>query len=169
MKNYKLYNVGDVVEIIHSHSSDKGKIGTIVEVRPSFCKIEIEGYNKPLNHTYGQFKKLEGDESQTNYKHYTDIPQMRKLKTLTMDIFVGVQAIPCKVVIYNNRTIRIRPKKGYHTSYGLAQSVIAKMREFTGFKGPSKKEYNGTGEFYDELLLGSHEYFYKITKADENG
>ena len=58
MKNYKLFNVGDVVEILHSHSDDKGKIGTIVEVRPSFCKIEIEGYPKPKNHTYGQFKKV---------------------------------------------------------------------------------------------------------------
>lgn len=53
-----MYNIGDVVEILHSHSDDKGKIGTIVEVRPSFCKIEIEGYPKPKNHTYGQFKKI---------------------------------------------------------------------------------------------------------------
>ena len=59
MKNYKLFNVGDVVEILHSHSDDKGKIGKIVEVRPSFCKIEIEGYSKPKNHTYGQFKKIQ--------------------------------------------------------------------------------------------------------------
>lgn len=59
MKNYKLFNVGDVVEILHSHSDDKGKIGKIVEVRPSFCKIEIEGYPKPKNHTYGQFKKIQ--------------------------------------------------------------------------------------------------------------
>lgn len=58
MKNYKLFNVGDIVEIIHSHSDDLGKTGKIVEVRPSFCKIEIEGYNKPRNHTYGQFKKI---------------------------------------------------------------------------------------------------------------
>ena len=31
MKNYKLYNIGDIVEIIHSHSDDKGKIGKIYE------------------------------------------------------------------------------------------------------------------------------------------
>lgn len=58
MKNYKLFNVGETVEIVHSHSDDLGKIGTIVEVRPSFCKIQIEGYKKPRNHTYGQFKKV---------------------------------------------------------------------------------------------------------------
>lgn len=56
-KNYKNWNVGDRVQIVFSHSDDKGKIGTIVEVRPSFCKIEVEGYNKPRNHTYEQFKK----------------------------------------------------------------------------------------------------------------
>ena len=59
MKNYKLFNVGDVVEILQSHSDDKGKIGKSVEVRPSVCKIEIEGYSKPKNHTYGQFKKIQ--------------------------------------------------------------------------------------------------------------
>lgn len=59
MKNYMRFKVGDVVKILHSHSDDKGKIGKIVEVRPSFCKIEIEGYPKPRNHTYGQFEKLE--------------------------------------------------------------------------------------------------------------
>ena len=59
MKNYKLWNVGDVVEIVHSHSDDLHKTGIIREVRPSFCKIEIEGYPKLRNHTYGQFRKLE--------------------------------------------------------------------------------------------------------------
>ena len=58
MKNYLKYNVGDRVEIIFSHSDDKGKIGKITEVRPSFCKIQIEGYPKTKNHTYGQFKKV---------------------------------------------------------------------------------------------------------------
>lgn len=58
MKNYKLYNVGDRVEIIFSHSDDKGKIGVITEVRPSFCKILLEGATKTCNHTYGQFKKI---------------------------------------------------------------------------------------------------------------
>lgn len=59
MKNYKLYNKGDKVIITHSHSDDVGKIGTIVEVRCSFCKIAIDGYPKPLNHTYAQFKHAE--------------------------------------------------------------------------------------------------------------
>lgn len=58
MKNYLKYSVGDKVQIIHTHGDDLNKIGIIKEVRPSFCKIEIEGYNKPLNHTYGQFKKI---------------------------------------------------------------------------------------------------------------
>lgn len=56
MKNYKLYNVGDEVIITFSHGDDKGKIGKIIEVRHSFCKIQIDGYKKPVNHTYGQFK-----------------------------------------------------------------------------------------------------------------
>ena len=59
MKNYKLFNVGDAVAILHSHSDHKGKIGKIVKVIPPFCKIEIEGYPKPKNHTYGQFKKIQ--------------------------------------------------------------------------------------------------------------
>lgn len=62
MKHYKLFNVGDIVEIVYSHSDDKGKIGTIVERRPSFCKIQIDGYPKPRNHTYGQFRKVESNE-----------------------------------------------------------------------------------------------------------
>ena len=48
MKNYLKYNVGDRVEIVFSHSDDKGKTGTIVEVRNSFCKILIDG--KEYNH-----------------------------------------------------------------------------------------------------------------------
>lgn len=68
MKHYKLFNKGDKVEIIFSHSNDKGKIGTIIEVRPSFCKIDIginPQNNKPLivNHTYGQFRKVEDNET----------------------------------------------------------------------------------------------------------
>ena len=39
MKNYKLFNIGEKVEIIRSHSNDVGQIGTIVLVRPSYCKI----------------------------------------------------------------------------------------------------------------------------------
>ena len=63
MKNYKLYNPGDRVIIIRSHSDDKGKEGIIVEVRNSFCKINIgtnpqNGKSLIKNHTYGQFKKL---------------------------------------------------------------------------------------------------------------
>lgn len=63
MKNYKNYNVGDKVEILFSHSDDKGKVGTIVEVRHSFCKIDVGRYKQNgepwyYNHTYGQFKKI---------------------------------------------------------------------------------------------------------------
>lgn len=58
MKNYKLWNVGDRVEITFSHSDDKGKVGVITEVRPSFCRIQIDGYPKTCNHTYGQFRKI---------------------------------------------------------------------------------------------------------------
>lgn len=61
MKNFERFKVGDKVQIVFSHSDDKDKIGTIVEVRPSFCKIEVEGYKKPRNHTYGQFKLVEDD------------------------------------------------------------------------------------------------------------
>lgn len=59
------YKVGDVVKILHSHSDDIGKVGKIVEVRCSFCKIEIEGYPKPRNHTYGQFKKIDEIENES--------------------------------------------------------------------------------------------------------
>lgn len=55
MKNYKKYNIGDRVKIIHSHSDDIGQTGIITEVRHSFCKIKIGETIK--NHTYGQFKK----------------------------------------------------------------------------------------------------------------
>lgn len=58
MKNCLKYQVGDKVQIIHSHSDDLNKVGTIKVVRPSFCQIEIEGYSKLRNHTYGQFKKI---------------------------------------------------------------------------------------------------------------
>lgn len=61
-KNYKLWNVGDKVQIVHSHSDDLNKVGVVVEVRPSFCKIEVKGYPKPRNHTYGQFKRLTDEE-----------------------------------------------------------------------------------------------------------
>lgn len=67
MKNYKLWKVGDMCKITRTHGDDLGKIGKIVEVRPSFCKIEIEGYKKPLNHCYTQFIKVDenGDEIKT--------------------------------------------------------------------------------------------------------
>ena len=58
------YKVGDVVKILHSHSDDIGKTGIIREVRCSFCKIEIEGYPKLRNHTYGQFKKIDEIENE---------------------------------------------------------------------------------------------------------
>lgn len=62
MKNYKLFNVGDIVQIVHSHTPEEiGKVGKITEVRPSFCRIEVEGYSKTRNHTYGQFKKINND------------------------------------------------------------------------------------------------------------
>lgn len=63
MKNYKKYNEGDVVLILHSHSGNEGKIGKILEVRHSFCKVQLEDSKKPVNCTYGQFKKLELNES----------------------------------------------------------------------------------------------------------
>ena len=56
------YKEGDVVKIIHSHSDDIGKTGIIREVRCSFCKIEIEGYPKLRNHTYGQFVKVTDEQ-----------------------------------------------------------------------------------------------------------
>lgn len=58
------YKVGDVVKILHSHSDDIGKTGIIREVRCSFCKIEIEGYPKLRNHTYGQFEKIDEIENE---------------------------------------------------------------------------------------------------------
>ena len=58
MKNYKLFNIGEKVEIIRSHTNDVGQIGTIVLVRPSYCKIELPS-GEVKNHTYGQFKKVE--------------------------------------------------------------------------------------------------------------
>lgn len=61
-KNYKNWNVEDKVKIIFSHSDDKGKVGVIKEVRPSFCKIEMKGYPKLRNHTYGQFIKITDEE-----------------------------------------------------------------------------------------------------------
>ena len=57
MKNYKLFNVGDNVKIVHSHSNDIGQVGVITEVRPSYCKIKLPN-SEIKNHTYGQFKKV---------------------------------------------------------------------------------------------------------------
>lgn len=60
MKHYKLFNEGDKVEILFSHSDDKGKIGVIKKVRNSFCVIEIDVNGKAIlkNHCYGQFRKV---------------------------------------------------------------------------------------------------------------
>lgn len=70
MKHYKLFKVGDKVQITSTHKDDLNKIGIIQEVRNSFCKIMIlkaDGTlevnwqnNKPIiyNHTYAQFKKV---------------------------------------------------------------------------------------------------------------
>lgn len=58
MKNYKLFNAGDQVEIVRSHSNDVGQIGIIILVRPSYCKIQLDN-GEIKNHTYGQFKKVE--------------------------------------------------------------------------------------------------------------
>lgn len=57
-KNYKLWNIGDRARIIRTHGDDLYKTGTVTEVRPSFCKILIDGTEKPVNHTYGQFEKI---------------------------------------------------------------------------------------------------------------
>lgn len=67
-KNYKNYNVGDKVEIIFSHSDDKGKIGTIVEVRHSFCKIDIgihpqNGKRHIVNHCWNQVRKINDENN----------------------------------------------------------------------------------------------------------
>lgn len=64
MKNYKLFNEGDKVIILHSHSDDINQVGTIIEVRHSFCKIKLDsGVIK--NHIYGQFKLI---QDSTTYK-----------------------------------------------------------------------------------------------------
>lgn len=57
MKNYKLFNVGDKVTIVRSHSNDIGQIGIIILVRPSYCKIQLPN-GEVKNHIYGQFKSL---------------------------------------------------------------------------------------------------------------
>ena len=70
MKLRNLYNVGDHVLIINTHSTDFGKEGIIIERHCSYCKIQLlksDGTyevnpqnNKPIiiNHTYVQFKKI---------------------------------------------------------------------------------------------------------------
>lgn len=68
MKNYKLWKVGDMCKIVRTHGDDLGKIGKVVEVRPSFCKIEIEGYKKPLNHCYKQFIKVDENGNEVKIK-----------------------------------------------------------------------------------------------------
>jgi hypothetical protein len=67
MKNYLKFSKGDRVKIIRTHSDDLNKLGTIVEVRPSFCKILLDGATKSVNHTYGQFSKVEEElKDETN-------------------------------------------------------------------------------------------------------
>lgn len=94
-KNYKNWNVGDKVKIIFSHSEDLNNVGVIKEVRPSFCKIDIKGYPKLRNHTYGQFAKV-GDEEFERlknfyyYKNMIDFPsdfkdRLEELKKLFVD------------------------------------------------------------------------------------
>lgn len=53
-----MWNEGERVRIICSHGDDLYKEGTIQEVRCSFCKILIDGEDKPRNHTYGQFERI---------------------------------------------------------------------------------------------------------------
>ena len=82
-KNYKLWNTDELVKIIFSHSDDLGKVGIIREVRPSFCKIEIQGYPKLRNHTYGQFERVSKEEfdkinALMYYKCMTEFPQVFK-------------------------------------------------------------------------------------------
>ena len=57
MKHYKLFKEGDKVVITQTHIDDLGKEGVITLVRPSYCKIMIDG--KERNHTYSQFKKID--------------------------------------------------------------------------------------------------------------
>ena len=57
MKHYKLFKEGDKVLITQTHIDDLGKEGVITLVRPSYCKIMIDG--KERNHTYSQFKKID--------------------------------------------------------------------------------------------------------------
>lgn len=57
MKNWKLFNEGDKVEITYSTiSEDIGKVGIIKTVRKSFCIIDTG--DKTRNYTYAMFKKI---------------------------------------------------------------------------------------------------------------
>lgn len=67
MKNYLGFKVGDKVIITNSHSGDEGTVGTIVEVKHSYCIIDegrFKQNGKPwyYNHTYGQFKKVNNED-----------------------------------------------------------------------------------------------------------
>ncbi|MGM9531328.1 hypothetical protein [Intestinibacter sp.] len=57
MKNCELFNVGDQVKIVRTHSNDLDQVGTITLVRPSYCKIQLPS-GEIKNHTYGQFVKI---------------------------------------------------------------------------------------------------------------
>lgn len=78
MKNADKYKVGDKVLILHTHNKDLGMVGEITEVRCSFCKILLPMWNPQngkqvqLNHTYGQFKKLEDLSEQEKLKYSID-------------------------------------------------------------------------------------------------
>lgn len=54
MKNYQKHKINDEVIITSTHKDDLNKIGKIVEIHHSYCKIKID--NKIYNHTYSQFK-----------------------------------------------------------------------------------------------------------------
>ena len=57
MKHYELFKEGDKVVITDTQIDDLGKEGVITLVRPSYCKIMIDG--KERNHNYSQFKKID--------------------------------------------------------------------------------------------------------------
>lgn len=65
MKNYKLQNIGDRIKILHCNKKnplrkdDLGKEGTVVEVRPSYVKVQLDGDDRIKNYNYKTFKTIE--------------------------------------------------------------------------------------------------------------